>query len=118
MNDFLTSAALHTLAMAPTQPNADGTTDGPGIAGMFVPMILMFVIFYFILIRPQQKAKKEQEQLIDQAKSGDDVIMTNGILGSISNVKDKTFIVKIADNVKIEVLKSAIQSVTKPEAKA
>jgi preprotein translocase subunit YajC len=117
MTDLLTLTAAKFLAMAPSAGGADGNTDGPGLMGSFVPMALMMVIFYFILIRPQQKAKKEQEALITNAKSGDDVILNSGFLGTISNVKDKTFVVKIADNVKVEVLKSAIQSVVKPETK-
>ena len=59
------------------------------------------------------KAKKEQETLIASAKTGDKVITTGGIVGTISNVKDTTVLLKVADNVKIEVLKSALTNVTK-----
>ena len=68
-------------------------------------------MFYFMMIRPQSKQKKEQENLLKNLKTGDKVLMTNGIFGIIANAKDKTFIVKIADNVKIEVLKSAVTTV-------
>jgi len=80
-----------------------------------IQMIAMFailgVMFYFMMIRPQSKQKKEQENLLKNLKTGDKVLMTNGIFGIIANAKDKTFIVKIADNVKIEVLKSAVTTV-------
>ena len=83
--------------------------------GMFA---IMGVMFYFLLIRPQQKQKKDQENLMKNIKSGDKVLMTSGIYGIIANVKEKTFVVKIADNVKIEVLKSAVSTVLKGEETA
>ncbi len=80
-----------------------------------IQMIAMFailgVMFYFMMIRPQSKQRKEQENLLKNLKTGDKVLMTNGIFGIIANAKDKSFIVKIADNVKIEVLKSAVTTV-------
>ena len=82
--------------------------------------IMMFavlgVMFYFLLIRPQQKQRKAQEALLKNIKSGDRVLMSNGIFGIVANVKEKTYVVKIADNVKIEVLKSAVSSVVQKEA--
>ena len=104
------------LAMAP-QP---GTEPNP--QGQMIQMIGMFailgVMFYFLLIRPQQKQKKEQENLMKNIKSGDKVLMTSGIFGIIANVKEKTFVIKIADNVKIEVLKSAVTSVVQKDAES
>ncbi len=99
------------LAMAGQTP--PGTEQDPR-AGM-IQMIGMFVVlglmFYFMMIRPQQKQKKEQENLMKNLKTGDKILMSNGILGIISNVKDKTLMVKIADNVKIEVLRTAVSAV-------
>ncbi|PAW76343.1 MAG: preprotein translocase subunit YajC [Verrucomicrobia bacterium Tous-C9LFEB] len=80
----------------------------------FVPFIFIIAIFYFVLIRPQMKAKKEQEILISSAKTGDKVITSGGLVGVISNVKDKTVIVKVGD-VKLEVLKTHLTTITKPE---
>lgn len=98
------------IAMAPPP---QGTEANP--TGQMLQMIVMFgimgVMFYFLLIRPQSKQRKDQENLIKNLKTGDRVLMSNGILGIVANVKEKTFIVKIADNVKIEVLKSAITTV-------
>jgi preprotein translocase subunit YajC len=78
-----------------------------------LPFAFIFIIFYFLLIRPQQKRQKEHQNLLSNLKTGDKVITTSGIHGLIANVKDTTFLVKIADNVKIEVDKNAIASVSK-----
>ena len=78
-----------------------------------LPFAFIFIIFYFLLIRPQQKRQKEHQKLLSDLKTGDKVITTSGIHGLIANVKDTTFLVKIADNVKIEVDKNAIASVSK-----
>jgi len=97
-----------------------GTEANP--QGQMIQMIGMFailgVMFYFLLIRPQQKQKKEQENLMKNIKSGDKVLMTSGVFGIIANVKEKTFVIKIADNVKIEVLKSAVSSVVQKDAES
>ena len=78
-----------------------------------LPFAFMAVIFYFLLIRPQQKRQKEHQRLLSDLKTGDKVITSSGIHGLIANVKDTTFLVKVADNVKIEVDKNAIASVSK-----
>ena len=79
-----------------------------------LPFAFIFIIFYFLLIRPQQKRQKEHQKLLSDLKTGDKVVTTSGIHGLIANVKDTTFLVKIADNVKIEVDKNAIASVSRP----
>ena len=78
-----------------------------------LPFAFIFVIFYFLLIRPQQKRQKEHQQLLANLKTGDKVVTSSGIHGLIANVKDTTFLVKVADNVKIEVDKNAIASVSR-----
>ena len=85
---------------------------GSGIAG-FVPFIFIFVIMYFVLLRPQMKRQKEQARLVAALKTGDRVVTSAGIHGLISNVKETTVIVKVADNVKIEMEKSAVTNVLK-----
>ena len=97
--------------LADAAPPAQPTSGGLG--GMLVPMIAMGVIFYFMLIRPQQKKQKEHQALISSAKTGDKIVTSSGIHGLISNVKETTVIVKIADNVKIEMDKAAIATVLK-----
>jgi preprotein translocase subunit YajC len=90
-----------------------GTEQDPraGMMNMVVMFAVLGVMFYFLLIRPQSKQRKEQDNLLKNIKSGDHVWMSSGIRGIIANVKEKTFVVKIADNVKVEVLKSAVSSV-------
>jgi preprotein translocase subunit YajC len=76
-------------------------------------MVLMFVMMYFLLIRPQRQRQKELEKLISSVKVGDHVVMNGGEHGIITSVKDKTVMLKVADNVKIEYERSAIASVSK-----
>ena len=87
-----------------------GGAQGGG-AGMLVPMIIIFAIFYFMLIRPQQRKEKQRKAMIDNVKSGERIMFSGGILGTVTNVKESTFVVKIADNVKIEVARGAVSRV-------
>jgi preprotein translocase subunit YajC len=99
---------LHAL-LAQTQSPAP-TGPGGGI-GFFVPFIFIFIIMYFVMFRPQKKRQEQQQKLISALKTGDRVVTNSGIHGLISNVKETTVIVKVADNVKIEMEKSAITTV-------
>jgi preprotein translocase subunit YajC len=72
------------------------------------PLILIFVIFYFMLIRPQQTKEKEHQKMITDLNKNDEVVTSSGIHGTIVNVKDKTIILRIDDNVKIEIEKNCI----------
>lgn len=81
-----------------------------------LPFVFIFVIMYYVMIRPQMRRQKEQQRLVAALKTGDRVVTASGIHGLISNVKDRTVIVKVADNVKIEMEKSAITSVGTGEA--
>ena len=99
------------LAQAPAAPVA----PSPGF-GSFIPFIFIVIIMYFVLLRPQMRRQKDQQRLVSTLKTGDRVVTNAGIHGLISNVKDTTVIVKVADNVKIEMEKSAIANVVKPEA--
>ena len=85
--------------------------SGSGI-GQFIPLILIFVIFYFFLIRPQQKKVKEHKLMVENLKRGDKVITSGGIVGSIERVIDNDKVeVVISENVKVEIIKSTgIQS--------
>jgi preprotein translocase subunit YajC len=84
-----------------------------GIGSFFVPLIFIFIIMYFVMIRPQKKRQQQQQQLIANLKTGDRVVTNAGIHGLISNVKENTVLVKVADNVKIEMEKSAVTTVLK-----
>jgi preprotein translocase subunit YajC len=101
------------LFLAQAQPGAPlGPGPGGGL-GFFVPFIFIFVIMYFVLFRPQKKRQQEQQRLVASLKTGDRVVTNAGIHGLIANVKDTTVMVKVADNVKIEMEKSAIANVLK-----
>jgi preprotein translocase subunit YajC len=100
------------LFLAQAQPAAPAPAAGGGI-GVFVPFIFIFIIMYFVLFRPQKKRQQEQQRLIASLKTGDRVVTNGGIHGLISNVKETTVLVKVADNVKIEVEKSAVTNVLK-----
>ncbi len=78
-------------------------TGGSGAFAGFIPLILMFVIFYFLLIRPQQKRTKEHRQMISNLKKGDRVITTGGLHGRITGLDDQTLTLEIADKVRVKV---------------
>ncbi len=112
-------AFIFTLAQATAPAAPQGQPGGAaGALGPFIPMIAIGVIFYFLLIRPQQKKAKELAALIQSAKTGDKIVTSSGIHGMITNVKDRTVILKVDDNVKIELEKSSIAVVKPKEAVA
>ena len=87
--------------------------SGQGIA-QFIPLILIFVIFYFFLIRPQQKRAKDHLPMVASLKRGDEVITSGGIIGTVDRVlEDDRIEVNLADNVKVQVIKSTITSLLK-----
>tara|TARA_B110000914_G_C15328036_1_gene383400 strand:+ start:275 stop:556 length:282 start_codon:yes stop_codon:yes gene_type:complete len=91
--------------------------NGQGIA-QFIPLILIFVIFYFFLIRPQQKRVKDHKNMVETLKRGDEVITAGGILGTIDRVmEDDRIEVILADNVKVQVIRSTITSLLEKEIK-
>ena len=83
--------------------------------GMFVPMILMVVIFYFLLIRPQQKKAKEHTKMVDTLKSGDSVVTRGGVVGAVQSVKETTVSIRSLES-KFEVQKHAIERVIKDKS--
>ncbi len=102
------------LFLAQAQPGAPPAPGGGlGFPQTFVPFIFIFVIMYFVLFRPQKKRQQEQQRLVASLKTGDRVVTNAGIHGLIANVKETTVMVKVADNVKIEMEKSAITNVLK-----
>jgi preprotein translocase subunit YajC len=83
----------------------------------FVMMILMFVMMYFLLIRPQRKQQKEHQQRLASLKIGDEVITNGGIHGVVANVRDTVIKLKVADNLKLDLEKSAVASIKKKSDK-
>jgi|LakMenEpi03Aug12_release.lakeMendotaPanAssembly.Ray.scaffolds.fasta_scaffold521597_2 preprotein translocase subunit YajC len=109
----MTNALFSIIAQA-TPPAAPGPS---GLLGNPIVMVLaMIVMFYFLLIRPQQVQRKQLQQRMDSLQAGDRVVTSAGIHGLVHNIKDKTVILKIADNTMVEFDKSAVAIVLKKEA--
>ncbi len=101
---------MHAFVLAMGGPPGEGAPQQSPLI-MIGYLVLMVGFFYVILIRPQQRREKERRSMIDRAKTGDRIVFGGGILGTITNVKDKIFVVKIADNVKIEIGRHAVTQV-------
>jgi preprotein translocase subunit YajC len=109
-------SALLTLPQILAQASAPAQSQG-GLPGMMiVGYLLLFAAMYFFMIAPQRRKQKEHEKLISSLQSGDEVITNGGIYGVITNVKDDRFVVRVADNTKIELAKGFVQTVVKKPA--
>ncbi|MEI6972290.1 MAG: preprotein translocase subunit YajC [bacterium] len=98
------------VVMAQAAPAA-GAQGAGGLIGFIVPMAIIFAIFYFMIILPQKRKDKERKKLIENIKSGDRVIFSGGMIGAVANVKDNVLVVKIAENVKVEIVRGAVLKV-------
>ena len=85
----------------------------PSTLVSFMPIVLIFVVFYFLIIKPQKKKQLEHQKMIESLKKNDEVITIGGIHGTVLNVKDKSIVLRIAENVKIEIQKNAIAGLKK-----
>lgn len=85
--------------------------SGSGITSTLVMFGLIFLIFYFMIVRPQQKRQKERQKMLDAIKKGDKIITAGGMHGTVIGVEDKTVLVQIADNVKVKVDRSSVASI-------
>ena len=95
--------------LAQAQTGAPQQVPGGGIGSFFVPLIFIFIIMYFVMIRPQQKQLKEHRALLAALKKGDDVVTQGGVLGKIHAVTDKIVTLEVANGIRIRVLKNSIQ---------
>jgi preprotein translocase subunit YajC len=107
--------SLISLVVITSSANAAGAGGGDAFSS-FVPLIVIFGIFYFLVIRPQQKRAKEHEAKVNSLKRDDKIITTGGIYGTIVAVREGVLEVKIADNVKVQVARSAVSDVIKDDA--
>jgi len=105
MNTFV----LPFLMAAPQQGAEAGGPEA--LLGTFLPFILIIVILYFLMIRPQNKKRKETEKMLAGLKKGDRIVTIGGLYGTVQTVKETTVIIKADDNVKLEFLRSAVSSV-------
>jgi preprotein translocase subunit YajC len=111
MSSLIDAASFLAQAAAP----APATGPAQMITGM-LPAILLMAGFYFLFIAPQRKKQKEHEKMLAALQSGDEIVTNGGIFGTITNVKDDRFVVRIADNTKIELGKGFVQTVVKSQA--
>jgi len=104
------------LLLFPETAHAMGTSGtqtqqgGGGGAGMLFMLVAIFAIFYFLMIRPESKRRKERQQMIDSLARHDKIVTIGGLYGEIQDVHEDRVVVKIAENVKVEVAKSAVSS--------
>jgi preprotein translocase subunit YajC len=112
----LFAQAVNATNAAPVNP-VDAAASAPDrpIWSMFVMYGLLLAMVYFAFFRPQIQANKKKEETIKTAKTGDKIVTSSGIHGVITNVKDATVIVKVADNVKLEIEKSHIEKITRSD---
>ncbi len=92
--------------------DAAGSTPAGGDISPLIslaPFLLIFLIFYFLLIRPSQKERRKQQELLDNLKSGDRVVTTGGILGTVHSITDNIVQLKIGDKIRISVLRNAVR---------
>ena len=94
-------------------PLAQGTGGGSGL-GQFLPIILLFVGMWFLIIAPQRKRQKAHDKMLSELQTGDDIVTSGGIYGTITNVKEDRFVVRIADNTKIELGKGFVANKVAP----
>lgn len=87
----------------------DGTSQG-GLMG-FLPLILIFAVFYFMLIRPQMKRAKEHRKMVSELSKGDEIVTNGGLLGKITELSDSFVTIEVADNVKIKLQRHAVATV-------
>jgi len=80
-----------------------------GLVGMLLPLAVFVVIFYFLIVRPQKKRQRQHEEMLASIRKGDVVVTAGGFWGTVREVKDDSFIIEIADGVKVRILKSSIQ---------
>ena len=110
----LTSILLCSFAAFAQEAPAQSPTSG--LMGVLPMMIVMFIIIYFLMIRPEQKKQKSRQAMINSVQKGARVVTVGGIIGVVGHVKETTIMVKVADNTVIEVRKAAIAEVLTEQA--
>jgi len=99
---------IHIIAMAPQGQNPEGS-----LVSTLVMFGLIIAIFYFLILRPQQKRQKEKKRMLDAIKKGDKVVTAGGLHGTVAGLDDKTVLLQVSDNVKMKFERSAIASILK-----
>jgi preprotein translocase subunit YajC len=102
------------IAMAPQGGSGAG---GGSMVSTFVMFGAIFLIFYFMIIRPQQKRAKEREKLLSSVEKGDKVITSGGVHGTVAGVEEKTILLQVTENVKLKIERSAISTILNKDSK-
>jgi len=84
-----------------------------GMGGMLVPMVLVFGIFYFMMIRPQQRKEKERLRMIAELRAGQKIVFAGGLIGTVAEARESTFLVEVAPKVSVEVARGAVSRILK-----
>ncbi|MBN2333472.1 MAG: preprotein translocase subunit YajC [Deltaproteobacteria bacterium] len=100
------------VAFAMAQNPAGGGPAG-GLEGLkaFFPLILMFAIFYFLLIRPQQKKQKEHKNMLANLKRGDEIVTAGGLMGKVTAISDRVVTIEVADKIRVRILRSQVMTI-------
>ncbi len=108
MNTILLPVMAKVTVLAQAPAAASGSGDPVQMFGMIA---IMLAIFYFLLIRPQQRRDRERRNMLSKVKTGDKVLFAGGLIGSVSNAKEKTLCIKIADGVKVDASRNSISAI-------
>ena len=103
------------IAFAQEAPAPAAAPPG-GLFASFIPFILIFVLFYFLLIRPQQTKQKKHRALLESLKKGDKVVTNSGILGTVMNISKDVVTIQAGDNVKLRILRDSVSDLQKEES--
>ena len=104
---FFFVGAAHAMGGGP----GDGQGGAAAPIAQLLPFVLMFVVLYLLILRPQIKKQKATQRMIDELKKGDQIVTSGGLHGVITNIKDDLLVVKIAENVKVDVSRASVQRV-------
>lgn len=103
---------MNLFMLLDTTTAAEGTAGAGSLISMFLPLILIFVVFYFLMLRPQKKQERKEAQMRDNLQVGDEVTTIGGIIGRVVSIKDETFTLETSrDRTKIRFVRNAIKSV-------
>ena len=107
---------LPVTVLAMSAPPAQGAGSGASPLLSFLPLILIFVVFWFLIIRPQKKQQDQRRKMLEAVQRGDRVLTSGGIYGTVKDVKGDVLVITIAENVKVEIAKGAVTAVTTGES--
>ena len=111
MAEQATTTAVSPCGSTGAATGESGTAGGAqGMMGMLFPLVVFVLIFYFFIIRPQRKRQKQHDNLISGIGRGDQIVTIGGFFGTVREVRDDTFLIELAEGVRVRILKSAVQT--------